>query len=118
MKQIKEQERLMNMDSEISSPNSHNENTPLYSDKSNMRREGNEIIKVFNYDGLDDKQMAITTPREELLDTLENQRRMNQIGDKTISKHTFEENDFINGELLNSSIGSMYFSKESKSNDK
>lgn len=82
-----------------------NHKTPHYAE--------NDVIKVFNYDGMDEKQLSITTPRGEFLSSIEN----NLNGDKTIKDHSLADH-FPQDDNNGSSVNSFYDSKESKSNEK
>lgn len=73
---------------------------------------------MINYENKhDDKQLSITTPRQEMLNSIENIRHM-QDGDKTIKGNTIEEDNFRHDTFLDSSGDSLYISKESGSNSK
>lgn len=78
--------------------------------ESNINENQNDIIRVFNYDSNHQKDMSITTPRNELQNSVEKQEKV--VGQKTIKEHTFEDQN-----LSQSSINSLFFSKESISNE-
>lgn len=120
IKEMKEKNRNNSkLFSSTSSPPNINIESPMrnFANKIHKANE-NEIIKVFNYDGIDEKQLSITTPRAEFQNSIDKNEGFNHVGEKTISKHTFEENDFMNDNCLDSSINTIYLSKESKSNEK
>lgn len=86
--------------------------------ESEFRADHNNVIHVINYENKhDDKQLSITTPRQEMLNSIENIRHM-QDGDKTIKGNTIEEDNFRHDTFLDSSGDSLYISKESGSNSK
>ena len=120
IKEIKENNKNNSQMFESSNSLNLNSASPMRDFASKIHKaHENEIIKVFNYDGIDEKQLSITTPRAEFQNSNErNEAGFNHIGEKTISKHTFEENDFMNDHCLDSSLNTIYLSKESKSNEK